>query len=66
MRKWKDTNLAVLHAINKVSLVIDRNIPSATLELLEKCVVKLKCSDEYGVRPIINMIEANIYTNVSG
>ena len=66
LKKWKDTSLAILNIVSKVSLVIDRNIPNSVLDLLAKCIAKLKGSREYGINPIINMVEANIYTNVSG
>lgn len=33
------------------------------LKSLEQCVMKLKKLPEYGIMPLIEMIEANIYTN---
>lgn len=31
VKKWKDTLLSVLNVLNKISLVIDRNIPNNAL-----------------------------------
>jgi hypothetical protein len=64
-KKWKDTHLATLHTLNKISLVVDQFIPARTLQLLEKCITQLKSSPEYAISPIITMIEANIFTNTS-
>jgi hypothetical protein len=44
LKKWKDTNLAVLQTINKVSLVIDQFVPFTMVELLKKCIAKLRSS----------------------
>ena len=66
LRTWKDTNMAVVDTLLKTSYVIDQYIPQRMLQNLEKCVITLKSSPEYGLGPIVNMIEANIYTNVSG
>jgi hypothetical protein len=44
LKKWKDTHLAVLQTMNKVSLVIDQFIPPRMVELLQKCIAKLRSS----------------------
>lgn len=44
LKKWKDTNMAVLQTLNKISLAIDQYTPNVMLEYLEKCLLKLKSS----------------------
>lgn len=59
----KSCKTAVLHVLNKISLVVDQYVPFMMLKSLEQCIIKLKKMPEYGVKPVIEMIEANIYRN---
>ena len=58
--------MSLLQALNKVALVVDRNVTLPMLKNLEKCIVELKKIREYGIAPLINLIEANIYTRMTG
>lgn len=65
-KEWKETSLGVLQVLNKVSLVLDSNTPTTMLGVLGRCVVSLKKIPEYGISPLIRMIEGNIYSRISG
>ena len=61
--KIKSCLTGVLQVLSKISLAIDSYIPVIMLKSLEECIIKLKKMPEYGIKPVIEMIEANIYTN---
>lgn len=49
-QEWRG---GLLNLLNKVSLVIDRNIPEMVMKSLEQCIVKLKAMPEYGINPVL-------------
>ena len=65
-KEWKETSMSLLQALYKVSLVVDRNIPLPMLSNLEKSIKGLKKLPEYGINHLIQLIEANIYTRITG
>ena len=65
-KEWQETCMSLLQTLNKVSLVVDSNMPLPVLGCLEKIIVGLKRLPEYGIAPLIQLIEANIYTRITG
>lgn len=53
-----------LQVVNKLGLVVDRYIPDRLMESLKLTVEKAKQLPNYGMAPVLQMIEANIYRNV--
>lgn len=54
-----------IQVLNKVVLSIDKYLPDMMLINLKDCVQKLKKIDIYGMRPLVEMVEANIFSKIS-
>ncbi len=57
--------MGCIQTLNKVSLSMDKYAPELMMLGLKDCVVKLKRMDIYGIRPLVEMVEVNIYKNMS-
>lgn len=56
--------ISSIQVLNKVALCLDKYLPEMMLMNLKECVQKLKKIDIYGIRPLVEMLEANIFNKI--
>ena len=54
-----------IQVMNKIVLSIDKYLPEVMLINLKDCVQKLKKIDIYGIRPLVEMLEMNIFNKIN-
>jgi hypothetical protein len=58
--------MGCIQTLNKVALALDKFVPELIMMNLGDCVKKLKKIDMYSIRPLVEMVEANIYKHTAG
>lgn len=57
--------MSSIQVLNKVTLSIDKYVPEMMMVSLKDCVLKLKKINAYGIRPLVEMLEANIFNKIN-